>query len=72
MTQPDPFDEKRHEALMTQQPIRFAPDVTPPAVHKAEGRVVRCATPHAVLVTDDWRLVNCASCRASARPAGSH
>lgn len=71
MTQPEPFDEKRYEALMTQQPIRLAPDVTPPAVHKAEGAAVRCATRDAVLVADDWRLVNCANCRASAPPAGS-
>ncbi|HEY3479681.1 MAG TPA: hypothetical protein VGL02_12360 [Streptomyces sp.] len=64
----EPFDAKRHEALVTTGPLQ--PLYPGHTVHRlitpGTRRAARCGDPEAILASADWRLVSCTDCRADA------
>jgi Zn finger protein HypA/HybF involved in hydrogenase expression len=63
----EPFDAKRHEALLTTMPIQPLHGLASCHTHRldvADGRrQALCKSRHAMVCSEDWRLVNCPACR---------
>lgn len=71
----EPFDAKRHEALLTTAPIRPINPTPDQRVHRLADRTgmpaALCRALGALLGSADWRLVDCTDCRQAGEAASA-